>query len=165
MAYFFCLVVEQTILAVKYRCLWQTVALRMIIFRRRDSLHKVRERLYFLLIFVVLGHPVRQPAARALKLTYCSIEMYWKGALPRAKMYPSWNACAFHAYFCFTWKGLLIYGTATYTTVPYVPLLALRYFDLVRLHTTKPIEAVFPYISNWLLPTRIGTSRHDSNWC
>ena len=26
---------------------------------------------------------------------------------------------------------------AIYTTVPYVPLLALRYFDLVRLHTTN----------------------------
>ena len=102
MAYFFCLVVEQTILAVKYRCLWRTVASCTIIFRRRDNLHEVRERLNFLLIFVVLGHPVRRLAARALKLTYWPIEMHGKGALPLAKMYPSRNARAFHAYFWFS---------------------------------------------------------------
>ena len=107
MACFFCLVVEQMILAVIYRCLWWTVASRTITFRRRDNLHEVGERLYFLLVFVVLGHPVRQLSARALKLTYCPIEMYGKGALPLAKMCPSWNARAFHAYFCLTWNGLL----------------------------------------------------------
>ena len=48
-----CFVVEQTILAVKYWCLWWTTALYMIIFRRRDNLHEARERLNLLLIFTV----------------------------------------------------------------------------------------------------------------
>ena len=39
----------------------------------------MRERLNFPLIFVVLEHPVRRLAARALKLTYCPIEMYGPG--------------------------------------------------------------------------------------
>ena len=76
MAYFFRLVVEQTVLAVKHWCLRRTVASQTIIFRIRDNLHEVRERLHFQLIFVVLGHPVRRLTTHALKLTYCPIEMY-----------------------------------------------------------------------------------------
>ena len=60
----------------------------MIIFRRRDNLHEVKERLNFLLIFVVLGHPVRGLAARALKLTYWPIEMYGNGAFAPGKNVP-----------------------------------------------------------------------------
>ena len=59
----------------------------------------MRERLFFLLIFVVLGHPLRRLKARTLKLTYCPIEMYGKGALGGAKMYSGCNARAFHAFF------------------------------------------------------------------
>ena len=99
------------VLAVKHWCLWQTVASRMIIFRRHDNLHEVRERLYLILIFVIilLGHPVRQLTARALKLTYCPIEMYGKGALGGAKMYSGCNAHTFHAYFRLKWIGLFLY--------------------------------------------------------
>ena len=57
----------------------------MIISRIRDNLQEVRERLYLQLAFVVLGHPVKRLAARALKLTYCSIAMYGKGG--GAKIY------------------------------------------------------------------------------
>ena len=57
-AYFCLLVAEQTIVGVKYQCLWWTVASRRIISRVHDNLHKVRERLYLQLAFVVLGHPV-----------------------------------------------------------------------------------------------------------
>ena len=75
-------------------------------FQKMRQLARGEGKIVLLLIFVVLGYPVGRLAARALKSTYCSIEMYWKGALPLVKMYPSWNARAFHAYFRFTWKGL-----------------------------------------------------------
>ncbi len=57
----------------------------MIIFRKRDNLHEVRERLHFPLIFVGLGHPLRRLAARAIKLTYCPIEMYGNKNVPQLK--------------------------------------------------------------------------------
>ena len=62
------------------------IASRMITSRRRDNLHEIRERLNLQLASVVLGHPVRQLAARALNLTYFSIAMYEKEALGGAKI-------------------------------------------------------------------------------
>lgn len=73
----------------------RTVARGTITFRRLDKLHVAAEILYFQVILVVLGDPVRRQAARAMYLSYCPIEMYVKGALGGAKMYSGCNARAY----------------------------------------------------------------------
>ena len=62
-------------------------------------MHKVRERLYFWVIFVILGYPIRRLAVRALhrhNVDLFSIEMY--GTWTRAG--PLWHSgCdVYHAY-------------------------------------------------------------------
>ena len=76
-----------------------TVALCTITFRTRDNLHKARERLQSLLIFVIGISGKVAHSTHPKELTYCSIEMYGKGASGEAKMYPRYNTHAFHAYF------------------------------------------------------------------
>ena len=68
--------VEELIVGAKYSHTLWALASCMIIFRRRDNLHKVSEGLYFQLIFALLRYLVRRPAARTIYSTVFAIEMY-----------------------------------------------------------------------------------------
>ena len=59
----------------------------MVTSRRSDNFHEVKDRLQFYLIFIVLGYPVEQRWACALKYSKIYIEMYAKWALGAAKTY------------------------------------------------------------------------------
>ena len=87
--------VEQSIVGAKYSHTGWVVALRMIIFRRCDNLHEVRERLYVKLIFIVLGYPVRQPAAHVIYSAVFAIEVMEKGGPRAPKGTPDMTSCTY----------------------------------------------------------------------
>ena len=101
MAYFCCLVVQQTIVGTTYCYLWWNIALYTIIFRRRNNFHEVSETLNLLPIQCIHCIRISSKVACSTRPIFDLLlhRNVWKRGLAGIKMYPSSNMHAFHTYF------------------------------------------------------------------